>query len=108
MCAYLYDKLDSHLRALESIGMTSGKYAAMLFPFVESCIPEDILTVWLRNPGATHTENDENSVYGDRLNDLSSFLLSEVEGEERISLAKALFQFPTQITQYVHYLRDLS
>lgn len=45
----LYDKLESYLRALESIGMTSDKYAAMLFPLVESCIPEELLKVWLRN-----------------------------------------------------------
>ncbi|GFY34712.1 histone H3.3 [Trichonephila clavipes] len=38
----LYDKLESHLRSLESIGMISDKYSAMLFPIVESCIPEDI------------------------------------------------------------------
>ncbi|GFY17783.1 histone H3.3 [Trichonephila clavipes] len=38
----LYDKLESHLRSLELSGMTSDKYSAMLFPLVESCIPEDI------------------------------------------------------------------
>ncbi|GFR19857.1 hypothetical protein TNCT_177901 [Trichonephila clavata] len=30
--------------------MTSDKYAAMLLPLVESCIPEDILRIWLRYP----------------------------------------------------------
>ena len=44
----LYDLLESHLRALESIGITSEKYAAMLFPLVESCIPEELLRAWLR------------------------------------------------------------
>lgn len=33
----LYDKLESQLRALESLGVTSDKYAAMLYPMVESC-----------------------------------------------------------------------
>ena len=37
----LYDKLESYFRALESIGMTADKYTAMLFPLVESCIPEE-------------------------------------------------------------------
>lgn len=48
--AQLYDKLESYLRALESIGMTTDKYAAMLFPMLESCIPEELLRVWLRIP----------------------------------------------------------
>lgn len=32
----LYDRLESYLRALESIGMTRDNYEAMLFPLVES------------------------------------------------------------------------
>lgn len=84
----LYDKLESHLRSLESIGMTSDKYAAMLFPLVESCIPEDILRVWLRNPSI----NKEDDSYSGKLSQLLLFLRAEVEGEERISLAKAGFK----------------
>jgi hypothetical protein len=33
--------------------MTSDKYATILFPLVESCIPEDVLRVWLRNTEAS-------------------------------------------------------
>ena len=79
----LYDRLESHLRSLESIGMTSDKYSAMLFPLVESCIPEDMLRVWLRN-----SVNEEKS-YSARLTQLLNFLRAEVEGEERITLAKS-------------------
>ncbi|XP_054706521.1 uncharacterized protein LOC129216335 [Uloborus diversus] len=79
----LYDKLESHLRSLESIGMTCDKYAAMLFPLVESCVPEDILRVWLRNSAS------EEKSYSARLNQLLNFLRTEVEGEERITLAKS-------------------
>lgn len=39
----LYDKIESHLRALESLGVTTDKCTAMLFPLVESSLPEDIL-----------------------------------------------------------------
>jgi len=35
-------KLESYLRALESIGMTSDKYAATLCPLMESCTPAKI------------------------------------------------------------------
>ncbi|GFY19653.1 uncharacterized protein TNCV_4648251 [Trichonephila clavipes] len=79
----LYDKLKSHLRSLESIGMTYDNYSAMLFPLVESCVPEDILRVWLRN-----SVSEEKS-YIARLTQLLNFLRAEVEGEERITLAKS-------------------
>ncbi|GFY72916.1 uncharacterized protein TNIN_149261 [Trichonephila inaurata madagascariensis] len=52
----LSDQLESHLRSLESIGMTSDKYAAMLLLLVESCIPEDMLHIWLRNPSISTAE----------------------------------------------------
>ncbi|GFV11469.1 uncharacterized protein TNCV_1695931 [Trichonephila clavipes] len=77
----LYDEIESHLRSLDSIGMTSDKYSAMLFPLVESCIPEDILRVWLRN-----SVSEEKS-YSARLTQLLNFLRAEVEGEKRITLA---------------------
>ncbi|GFY35490.1 transposon Tf2-6 polyprotein [Trichonephila clavipes] len=79
----LHDKLESHLRSFESIGMTSDKYSAMLFYLVESYIPEDILRVWLRN-----SVSEEKS-YSARLTLLLNFLRAEVEGEERITLAKS-------------------
>jgi len=85
----LYDKLESYLRSLESIGMTSDKYAAMLFPLVESCIPEEILRVWLRNHASIIT--GENS-HSEKLKQLLLFLRNEVEGEQRISLAKTGFK----------------
>lgn len=41
----LFDKLETQLRALESLGVTSDKYAAMLYPLAESALPEDVLKV---------------------------------------------------------------
>lgn len=80
----LFDKLESHLRALESIGVASEKYAALLFPLVESAIPENILRIWLRSP---RTSSDEDT-YENKLSLLLSFLKKEVESEDRIALAK--------------------
>lgn len=95
--AQLYDKLESHLRALESIGMTRDKYACMLFPLVESCVPEDILRAWIRSPlHKTKTSDTDATIlqvsYSDRLQQLLAFLRSEVEGEERISMARSGFK----------------
>ena len=41
--ATLYDKLETHMRALETLGVTSKKCAAILFPLVESSIPKETL-----------------------------------------------------------------
>lgn len=39
----LYDKLESHIQALETLGVTKDKWASILYPLVESCIPEESL-----------------------------------------------------------------
>jgi len=44
----LYDKLESHLRALETLRETTNTCSAMLFPLVESCLPEEVLRAWHR------------------------------------------------------------
>lgn len=44
----LYNKLGSSLRALETLGVTTQNYAAMLYPVVESCLPSDVLKAWDR------------------------------------------------------------
>ena len=41
-----YDKLETHLRALESLGVTTDMCDAMLFPLIESLLPEEILRTW--------------------------------------------------------------
>ena len=78
----LYDKLESHLRALETLRETTNTCSAMLFPLVESCIPEEVLRAWHRGM---------NTLLGgeakERLASLMDFLRLEVEGEERINLA---------------------
>ncbi|GFQ95365.1 integrase catalytic domain-containing protein [Trichonephila clavata] len=65
--------------------MTSDKYVAMLLPLVESCIPEDILCIWLRNPPVSTAEES----YSQKLTQLLKFLRLEVEGEQRVLLAKS-------------------
>lgn len=86
----LYDKIESHLRALESLGVTTDKCAAMLFPLVESSLPEELLRAWQRsslmNNAATQTaENTTQSK--DRLTQRINFLEGEVQNELRISMA---------------------
>ncbi|GFS62407.1 integrase catalytic domain-containing protein [Trichonephila clavipes] len=53
----LYDKIEAQLRALESLGVTKEKYAAMLFPLVDSCLHAEILHAWERCVGYIHQMN---------------------------------------------------
>ena len=83
----LYDKIETHLRALETLGVTSDKYAAMLYPLVESALPDEILQVWER---IRHTKG-QSEAETNNLTHLLSFLKLEVEGEERLSIARSSF-----------------
>ena len=85
----LYDKLESHLRALDSFGVTTDKCAAMLLPLVESSLPEELLRAWQRSTVGT-TQNDDltpDLLSKDRLTRLIKFLDGEVQNEMRISMA---------------------
>ncbi|CAG7730855.1 unnamed protein product [Allacma fusca] len=67
----LYDKLETQLPALESLGVTQYKYAAMFYPLVESCLPEEVLRTLERN-----RRIDANNE--DRLEGIMKFLKSKV------------------------------
>ncbi|GBN08003.1 hypothetical protein AVEN_215207-1 [Araneus ventricosus] len=45
LCA-LYDNLEQQIRALETLGVTTDKSASLLYPLVESCMPEYFLQAW--------------------------------------------------------------
>ncbi|GBM42541.1 hypothetical protein AVEN_3347-1 [Araneus ventricosus] len=96
----LYDNLESKLRSLEVLGVARDKYAAMLYPLVESSLPDDTLRAWQRfraiNRGHRETEcsepNDKKeSTHRMDLDGLLLFLLDEIEGEERVSIATKCF-----------------
>ncbi|KAF2888196.1 hypothetical protein ILUMI_17977, partial [Ignelater luminosus] len=78
----IYDKLEAQLRALESLGVTKDKCAAMLYPLVESSLPEELIRTWQRQATAIKSDNIE-----ERLTKLTEFLQSEVENEERLRMA---------------------
>ncbi|XP_050315273.1 uncharacterized protein LOC126749610, partial [Anthonomus grandis grandis] len=102
----LYDSIETQLRALETLGITPDKYSSMLYPLIESCLPEDLLRVWQRTSGILCAEisNEEEpeeseSVSGascinsleNRLKALLKFLRNEVDNEQRISMASEGF-----------------
>jgi len=79
----LYDRIETQLRALETLGVATDKYAAMLFPLVESCLSEEVLRAWQRYSSTSLVQRDGQT----RLDSLMSFLKNEVESEERITMA---------------------
>lgn len=87
----LYDNIETQLRSLETLGITSDKYAAMLFPLVESSLPSDLLRVWQRIPegSGSRVELDTAgaSTIENRLKSLMKFLKNEVDHEQYIALA---------------------
>ncbi|XP_059056338.1 uncharacterized protein LOC131850179 [Achroia grisella] len=83
----LYDKLMTQILALESLGVTQDKYAAFLFPMVESALPEDILRAWNRYQINVTTDDKGKS----QLTQLLHFVRNEVESEEKINLSRGGF-----------------
>jgi hypothetical protein len=45
----LYDRIETHLRALEISGVATDMYVAMLFPLVETCLSEEVVRTRQRN-----------------------------------------------------------
>lgn len=83
----MYDKLECRLRALEVLGVTKGKCAAVICPLLESCMTEEYLKVWQRSCSSETTLTAEN-----RLDKFMAFMKNEVQNQERIDVA--LNSFP--------------
>ncbi|KAJ0181795.1 hypothetical protein K1T71_002517 [Dendrolimus kikuchii] len=84
----LYDKLMTQIIALESMGITKDKYAAFLYPMVESALPEETLRAWNRSSYNCISTDDKDK---SNLCKLLEFIRSEVESEERIRLSRSSF-----------------
>ncbi|UYV70525.1 hypothetical protein LAZ67_7003416 [Cordylochernes scorpioides] len=79
--AKLYDKLETQLRSLESLGVDTKENTAWLFPMIESCLPEDVLVAWQRSPlNNCDASKNSNSNSSSRLNNLLDFLRREEMG----------------------------
>jgi hypothetical protein len=70
----MYDELESHLRALETLGVTQEQSAAFLYPLVESSLPEEIVRVWQRSAISGYDEEEEDKPVDERLKLLMKFL----------------------------------
>lgn len=103
----VYDKLESQMRSLESLGVTTDTCAAMLYPLVESSLPEELLRAWQRQSSSmtiVPREQGEEvlpvcNTPKDRLNNLMLFLQKEVENEERIAMAVNGFSLNKELSK---------
>ncbi|XP_037029723.1 uncharacterized protein LOC119069705 [Bradysia coprophila] len=86
----LFDNLESHLRALETLGVTGEQTAEFVFPMVESILPEEILIAWQRSPNFGRDGSAMQPPLSE-LDFLMSFLRQEVESEQQRSLARTGF-----------------
>lgn len=86
----LFDKIEAQLRALESLDIKRESNTCWLYPMVESSLSEEVLRAWQRSPlfGEFDEENKDVSC----LTNLMKFLKCEVEGEERLKLARGGFE----------------
>ncbi|OXA36644.1 uncharacterized protein LOC110862921 [Folsomia candida] len=87
----LYDKVETQLRALESLGIKPEHTTLFLFPMVESCLPEETLTTWHHSP--LRKEDGSKLVPPkNELHFLMEFLREEVENEATMRLVRAGFE----------------
>lgn len=84
----LYLKLQSHLRALDTLDLSKAEPSMYFYPLVESSLPADVLRAWLRCPAVVDQDGNPSK---NKLQNLMSFLEKEVEGEQQISLAQSGF-----------------
>ncbi|XP_057671168.1 uncharacterized protein LOC130902902 [Diorhabda carinulata] len=81
--------------ALESLGVTSEKYACILAPLVESGLPQSILREWDRKRKSCGTDGSLFEA-ADQMVKLREFLKRGVESEERFLLARSTFSVPKE------------
>jgi len=84
--ATMYDELESSLRALESLGVTTSQSTAFLYPSVESSLPESLIQIWKRCPLSGYDDKEQEQPVDQRLQSLMKFLKKEVKGLEQLSL----------------------
>ncbi|KAF2885989.1 hypothetical protein ILUMI_20184 [Ignelater luminosus] len=80
----LYDKVQSHLRNLCSLGVTVDNCAPILMPLVFSCLPAEILRTWEREG------RDAGSSLKVMFESLPEFLKYKVEGDSKWTMGRGI------------------
>jgi len=104
----MYDELESHLRALETLGVTQEQSAAFLYPLVESSLPEEVVRVWQRSASSGYDEDQEEKPVDERLKSLMRFIRMEVKGAERLSYVNEGFGDLTKVKEKRESMKQFS
>jgi hypothetical protein len=81
----IYDEIESHLRALETLGVTQDQTAAFLYPLVESSLPMETIQAWQRSSMSGYDGSLTDNKADEQLKSLMKFIRSEVKGAERLA-----------------------
>jgi Protein of unknown function (DUF1759) len=99
----IYDEIESHLRALETLGVTQDQSAAFLYPLVESSLPVETIQAWQRSSMSGYDGSlTDNKAVDERLKSLIKFIRSEVKGAERIAYVTEGFSESVKIKPTSH------
>jgi len=66
----LVTSITAQVKNLEMLGVAADKFAQILYPIIEACLPREVLTAWQHSPD-----------YADELEKLTKFLKDEVNHE---------------------------
>jgi len=72
----LVTSITAQVKNLEMLGVAADKFAQILYPIIEACLPREVLTAWQHSPD-----------YADELEQLTKFLKDEVNHETVRNLA---------------------
>lgn len=75
----IYDQISTRVRGLETLGLKSENFSAMLYPLVYRALPIDVVKAWERERKDSDKSNP--------LEELLQFLEREVISEERLQLS---------------------
>jgi len=90
----LFDQLEAHLRALETLKVTPEQISEFVFPVVESALPEDILIAWQCSPYyQAKSVAQDGATPKTELNYLMTFLAEEAESETKQKLVRLGFEW---------------
>jgi hypothetical protein len=98
----MFDKWESHLKALESLNVSGEQMSKFLYPIVESSIPEETLIAWQRSAMYKHDGAKELKPRTE-LDYLMQFLNKEVERELQRSFAKSRFEVQPERKKNTQY-----
>lgn len=89
-----YDKIETYLRSLNVLGVSTENYASIPYPLVKSAMSSDISKLWERHLGSltiSGEEEDQGTIK--TLDKLLKYLQTDLEFLQKIKLAKSEFSF---------------